>query len=165
MHSIRRILVPTDFQPNSEAALECAVDLARLNDASVVVLHVLEIPVYAYPGAPFIPVIDITPDLMKAAQTGLDTTVEGLKRSCDVKGLLRRGSVFSTILDVVKEEQIDLVVMGTHGRKGLAHAVIGSVAEKIVRTSPVPVLTMHREKQNARELDTARRAPTRAAGA
>jgi nucleotide-binding universal stress UspA family protein len=147
MSAIRKILVPTDFNQSSDAAIDLAVDLAQALRASIVLMHAVELPMYSYPGAPMIPIVDIQADLTKSAQIGLDTTMKTLKERCpDTISVLRAGPAALSILDVAKEQKVDLIVMGTHGRRGFAHALLGSVAEKIVRASPMPVLTTH-EKQ------------------
>jgi nucleotide-binding universal stress UspA family protein len=144
MKAITRILVPIDFGPASDAAVERAVGLATALDAELIVLHVCEVPVYAYPGAPFIPVIDISVEMNASARRGIATVVHQLEpRVRRVLGVVREGSVWREIDDVAREMRADLIVLGTHGRRGVARVILGSVAEKVVRTSPIPVLTVH----------------------
>lgn len=144
MIHVRRILVPTDFSDAADHAVDYAVSLAEELDAEIVLLHTVEIPVYAYPGAPYIPVLDITADLETAAVAGLEATRAHLATKVHVRIAVRRGSPWREILDAAKEERADLVVMGTHGRRGVARALLGSVAEKVVRAAEVPVLTVRR---------------------
>jgi nucleotide-binding universal stress UspA family protein len=142
MPDIRRILCPTDFEPSSSRAIDMAVELARRVGASITLVHVYDSPVYAYSGVPFMPVVDTAAPIEKAAQAALDAAVEDLKRRIEnPRGILRRGRAWEEILATAKETEADLIVMGTHGRRGLPHALLGSVAEKVVRLSPVPVLT------------------------
>ncbi len=142
MLHVRRILVPTDFSEAADHALTYAVGLAEQFGAEILLMHTVEIPVYAYPGAPYIPVVDITADLEKAAVAGLEATRARMKSPVHARVALRRGSPWREILDAAKEERADLVVMGTHGRRGVARALLGSVAEKVVRAAEVPVLTV-----------------------
>ncbi len=143
--SIRKILVPTDFGPASEAALSHAIDLATAFGAGITLLHVYESPVsFAYPGAPFVPIDDISNSLRENAERGVRSLVARTgERLARVDGLVRQGSAWRNINDVAQELGFDLIVIGTHGRRGVPRALIGSVAEKLVRTSHVPVLTVH----------------------
>jgi nucleotide-binding universal stress UspA family protein len=144
MNRIREILVPIDFGPASEAAVRYAAELASTCDATVTLLHVYEAPVFAYSGAPLMPMEDITAAFETGAREAVEKKVgEVAKDMPRVKGLIRQGTAWRGINDVAKENAADLIVMGTHGREGLSRVLIGSVAEKVVRTSPVPVLTIH----------------------
>ncbi len=141
---IKKILVPIDFGPASDAAVEEAVMLASSLGAELAILHVYKVPVFAYPGAPYIAFEDISISLEKTARAGVDTVVHQIsKRVPRVSGLIRHGSAWLLINDVAQEIGADLVVLGTHGRRGVPRMLLGSVAEKVVRTSPVPVLTVH----------------------
>lgn len=144
MRTFKKILVPMDFEPASRAALDHAIALARRFDADIVVMHAFDVPVILSPGAPLVPMVDVTADLEKSGQQWLDGVVDEARRAYPrVTGRLRQGLPSHEILAVAAEESADLIVMETHGRKGMAHAFLGSVAEKVVRTSPVPVLTVH----------------------
>jgi nucleotide-binding universal stress UspA family protein len=139
---LRRILCPVDFELPSNRAVELAVELAGRVGASLTLVHVYDAPVYAYSGVPFMPVVDAAAPIEKAAQASLDAAVADVKRRVDARGILRRGRAWEEILATAKEIDADLIVMGTHGRRGLPHAVLGSVAEKVVRLSDAPVLTV-----------------------
>ncbi len=142
--TLKKILVPIDFGPASDAAVEQAVTLASASSAELTLLHVYEAPVFAYPGAPFIAIEDISIALEKSARAGIDTVVHQLTgRVPRVAGLIRQGSAWRHINEVAQEIRADLLVLGTHGRQGVPRALIGSVAEKVVRTSLIPVLTVH----------------------
>jgi nucleotide-binding universal stress UspA family protein len=141
MATPRSILCPTDFGESSKGAIDAAIDLAKLCDASVTLVHVYEAPVY--PGPPFMPLMDEGPAVEKAVRAALDAAVASAKTKLPgILGMLRRGRTWEEILAAAKETHADLIVMGTHGRKGLPHAILGSVAEKVVRLSPVAVMTV-----------------------
>jgi nucleotide-binding universal stress UspA family protein len=144
MLTIRTILVPVDFEAPSERAVDAAADLAKLFDAKVIVVHAYELPYYPYPGvaAPTAGT-DLPAAIRAAATAGLDSVVRKVReRAPRAEGILRMGAPADEILAVAKEHGADLVVMGTHGRTGLARALLGSVAEKVVRRSEAPVLTV-----------------------
>ena len=137
------ILVPFDFSDASRRALDLALDLGRVHGARIRLLHVCEVPAYAYPGIEFSPV-DLLAPLAEAGEERLMQLVQEVKvRYPDATGVFKIGSPSEEILAAVVETPCDLVVMGTHGRRGIPHAVLGSVAEKVVRQSKAPVLTVH----------------------
>jgi nucleotide-binding universal stress UspA family protein len=142
--SFKKILVPVDTGPASDAAVEQAVVLAGALGAGVTVLHVYEAPILVYPGAGYVPIHDVSLALETSARAAVDAVVHRLAgRVSQVTGLVRQGSAWRNINDVALEIGADLIVLGTHGRRGVPRALIGSVAEKVVRTSPLPVLTVH----------------------
>jgi nucleotide-binding universal stress UspA family protein len=142
MIELKHILVPTDFGEASQRALDVAIDLSKKYEASITLLHTYELPAYAYEGAPPIPADFLTP-IQEAAARQLDGALDKLRQQVPgAKGVLAYGVPWYQILESIKDLHADLVVMGTHGRRGLTHAVLGSVAEKTVRMSPVPVLTV-----------------------
>jgi len=132
----RRLLVATDLSAASERAERAAVGLATAFGADIVVVHALEPVPYPYP----IPALESE---RKAAAGQLAQVTASLKTERgEAHGLLREGVAWSEIVAVAKEQKVDLVIVGTHGRRGLPHVLLGSVAEKVVRSSPVPVLTV-----------------------
>jgi nucleotide-binding universal stress UspA family protein len=139
MMTIKHILVPTDFSETSERAVSYAVELASTFGAKITLLHVWSVPNTGYAEALSWPI-----DAMeRAAKKTLDEARASLvKRHAATDAVLREGIEWREITDLVKERGVDLVVMGTHGRRGLPRLVLGSVAEKVVRLSPVPVLTI-----------------------
>lgn len=143
MRSYRTILVPTDFGDASTAALDLAVELARPFHAEIVVLHVYSIPVVGSGEGPLV-MAELTERIFEAAESCLADAVS-VHRSCGVpmRTLLREGDPSSVIQEVTNAVDADLVSMGTHGRRGLPRFLIGSVAEKVIRASRVPVLTVH----------------------
>ena len=142
MAAFRHILVPTDFGKYAQRALDVAVEVSQNFDASLTLLHVYEIPTYAYATMNFVPV-ELLTSVAAAAQQEFDPALVALRtRVPGAKGILRTGVAWEVILAAIEETSADLVVMGTHGHRGIAHILLGSVAEKIVRLSRVPVLTV-----------------------
>jgi nucleotide-binding universal stress UspA family protein len=139
----RKILVATDFGESSDRAVEFATELARAFKASLVLTHTYEIPAYSYRGAPVISVGELLESIRKASQAALDSALGAIRvKIPEATAVLRGGSPWRETLDVVKTEGCDLLVVGTHGRRGLSHVLLGSVADKLVRMSPCPVLTV-----------------------
>ena len=134
------ILVPIDFQDASLDALATARELGGRLGLEVVLLHTYTIPVAVYPGFDPIVAPGLPEEITAAAKSALE------KLAADQGGLrsiLRAGDPAVEILKTIDELKPALVAMGTHGRTGLAHFLLGSVTEKIVRSSPAPVLTVH----------------------
>jgi nucleotide-binding universal stress UspA family protein len=141
--SIERILVPHDFSETADAALAMALDLAEKMRARVTILHAYEVPTYVFPES-VVATADLVGQIRGAAEEALANLKERTQRpGVQVDTTLRQGVAWSEINQAAKELGSDLVVMGTHGRRGFSRALIGSVAEKVVRTAPCPVLTVH----------------------
>ena len=141
-HKLRHVLVATDFQECSREAVSIAADLARANNEELVVVHSFEPPSYSYSGLG-VSMVETTTAIQKAAHEALDRVIEALRgEGVHARGILKCGPAWEQILEAAKEEQVDLIVLGTHGRRGLSRALLGSVAEKIVRLSTLPVLTI-----------------------
>jgi nucleotide-binding universal stress UspA family protein len=145
MKTMQRILHATDFSPASGAAFTRAVEMARESRAELVVAHVLA------PVAPLVSDGYISPkvydDLQKSAraqaQKQLDALVARAKKAgARASGLLLEGVAFSQIVRAARARRASLIVMGTHGRSGLARLFLGSVAERVVATARCPVLTV-----------------------
>jgi nucleotide-binding universal stress UspA family protein len=140
----RRILVPTDFTETSDRALDWAIHLASAVGASVTVMHAYEIPVVGFPDGALIPTAEIAQRITDAARNGLTALVDRNRdRGVAIDGILREGVAYEEINAVADQIDADLLVVGTHGRRGLARALLGSVAENVIRTSHRPVLTIH----------------------
>lgn len=144
--STKTILVPVDFQEASLEAIAVARDLAKPLGLEVVLLHVFSIPVVAYPG--FDPII--APGLPEEVAT---TAQKALERLMDQAGatstMLRSGDAADEIVKAIDDLDPYLVAMGTHARKGLSHLLLGSVAEKVIRRSKVPVITVRAPARQA----------------
>ena len=144
MLPIRRILFPTDFSEYAEHAWSYALTFAQEFGAEVHLLHVVAPP----PRLAEAYAVNFDPEKMVKALTeeanaSMDRTVEAAKSwGLIFRREVRVGVDFREIIDYATKHDIDLIVMATHGRTGLAHALLGSVAEKVVRKSPCPVLTI-----------------------
>jgi nucleotide-binding universal stress UspA family protein len=144
MVSLRQILVPVDFTETSEKALAYAIEFARTMNASLTIMHAYQIPVYGFPDGAYVTTADVAAQISTAAQGRLDALVESLKSSnVPVTAVLRDGVAWEEINAVAAETKADLIIIGTHGRRGLARALLGSVAENVIRTGVVPVLVIH----------------------
>jgi nucleotide-binding universal stress UspA family protein len=139
---IRRILVAHDFSETAESALQLALDLAEKIGARVTIVHAYE-AVYGFPESVELKA-DILAAVEKTASKSLgDLTARTQRSGVEIQSLLRHGAAWSEINAAAKDVGADLIVIGTHGRRGIARALLGSVAEKVVRTAPCPVLTVH----------------------
>jgi nucleotide-binding universal stress UspA family protein len=143
MSNFKHILMPTDFETPSSYALELAIGLAQAFDANLTLLHVWEIPAYPY-NEVMLSNGDLASSMEKAAAKRLTETLRHVQeRLPRANSELRTGVPWREVVASAGALGADLIVMGTHGRRGLTHAFLGSVAEKVVRASPVPVLTTH----------------------
>ena len=137
------VLVATDFGEASYRVLERAIDLAQRYEARLHLVHVWEPPPLV-DGALIEPTVDWGSPVEQAARARLDEVVDGLRSGkLAVTSTLATGVAWEQIIAVAQAQRADLVVLGTEGRTGLLRAVLGSVAERVVRQSPVPVLTLH----------------------
>jgi nucleotide-binding universal stress UspA family protein len=140
---IQRIVVPHDFSETAQCALDYALDLAEKFGACITVVHTYEVPIVNYPEGPAI-TTDLVHQVRAAANAALDGLVSRIHRpGVAVDGALREGPAWSEIIAAAADGNADLIVIGTHGRRGLSRALLGSVAEKVVRGAACPVLTVH----------------------
>jgi nucleotide-binding universal stress UspA family protein len=143
MNTFKHMLVPIDFSPSSSAATELAIEMASEFNSELTLLHVWELPIYPYTEL-MMSSAAITESVEKAATECLESKLKEIRaRLPRANSLLKMGVPWEQIVDTIKEADVDLVIMGTHGRRGFRRALLGSVAEKIVRLSPAPVLTVH----------------------
>jgi len=139
---LKKILVPTDFSEPSQNALRYAIELANKFESEVILLHVMGHLISGNPemGLNMIPLSDVEQELTEQAKQHLEE-VE-FPDTLQVQRELRHGSAFLEVIRCARENDVDLIVMGTHGRGVVAHVLLGSVAEKVVRKAPCPVLTV-----------------------
>lgn len=143
MISIKNILCPVDYSVYSEMALTYAIEFAEKYYAKLYLMHVLDIRVYDInnPDLYDINIVD-EETLAKLRERLLRCVTEDTRGKIAVEALIIQGVPFAEIIKASKEYKIDLIVIGTHGRTGISHAIMGSVAEKVVRKAPCPVLTI-----------------------
>jgi nucleotide-binding universal stress UspA family protein len=144
MLKLQTILHPTDFSPRSEQAFEMACSLARDHGAGIILLHVIELPITVQGGVMTPPAPEPVED-KREAQEKL-RRISAAAANLKVEPRLEVGDSPSVILNVAKESKCDLIVMGTHGRTGIARFLMGSVAEMVLRKAPCPVLTLKSTK-------------------
>jgi len=144
MIALKRILVATDFSEASEAAVRYGRALAEAFGASLDILHVMEDPfVYAPTSEGYLPPPQFFEEMDSSARERLEQVLPPADRAkLDARLVIKKGSPFVEIVRYAKNENSDLIVMGTHGRGPIAHMLMGSVAEKVVRKAPCPVLTV-----------------------
>jgi len=144
--AIKKILCPVDFSESSEHAMQYALALAEAYQAELQLLHVIEVPAAALARGPMGPPVLSIDNLQEFQETCREHLENIASRASEqyknVTYHLGSGVPFLGIIQSAKAEDVDLIVVGTHGRTGLAHALIGSVAEKLVRKAPCPVLTV-----------------------
>ena len=144
MAPFRKILVPLDFSRCSDDALEAACELSKRFDAPITLLHAYVIPTYPLPEGYVMASAETVAEVLSKTKEAMDRyrgRAEALG-AIGVEVLMTEGPAFAEIIRVAREKSIDLVVMGTHGRTGIRHALLGSVAEKVVRKAPCAVLTI-----------------------
>lgn len=139
----KKILFPTDFADSSRAASDVAVELAQRFHVPILAIHVFPIPKEMYSSVPFVPTDEYLQWVEDTARTHLDNEAARLRANgIVVSSILKMGCPWEEIVVAANHFDPGLIVMGTHGRRGLSRAFLGSVAEKVVRLSPVPVLTI-----------------------
>ena len=143
MNLPKTILVPTDFSDPAEEALDYAILLAEKNGAKITVMHAYEVPSMGFPVGALLTSADVVGQLRTAALAALEAVI-GKRRSRGVELVpqVALGDPRESIHAVAKDIGAELIVMGTHGRRGLSRALLGSTAEYVVRTAECPVLTV-----------------------
>ncbi len=146
---IRHILAPVDFSDYSKKAVEMALTLAKAFGAKLSLLHVVEPPPYPMDGyAPSSATADLLTDLEEQASQELAQWLPEVQAAgVPVTRYVVIGSPYRKIIETAEAEQADLIVMATAGRTGFSRLVMGSVAERVVRTSPCPVLTIRPQEE------------------
>ncbi len=141
---IKTILFPTDFSNGARAAMDYALSLARDYNAKLILLYVIQdisIAEWYIPSS--ISATDLVEDMQKSAWKEMEKwSAEAAAKVKDVEKAVVRGVPFVEIIKTAKDKNVDMIVIGTHGRTGIDHMLFGSTAEKVVRKSPCPVLTV-----------------------
>ena len=149
MSQFQKILAPFDFSAQSKHALQFAADLARRYEAPITVVHVVDANYFSVPESFLL----YTPTQLPQLMAGLEKQLEMIKHELlasnvmTVKSQVVQGTPFAEIVRLAHDDKYDLIVMGTHGRSGIAHALLGSVAERVVRKAHCPVLTIRHPDQ------------------
>lgn len=141
MPEIRRILCPVDFSTPSEKALDFALDLAGTLGAEVHLVHVFQLPIYALPDGAMMAGPELTTRVSTELQKALDELAVR-RPGPKLPTHLVEGVPYREVVRMSDELSADLIVMGTHGRTGIRHLLLGSVAERVVRSARVPVITV-----------------------
>ena len=141
MISLKRILVPTDFSEQSEKALAYGLELAKMFKAELHILHAFDVTPITYGEGVGIGIESVVA-IESAANEHLNGIVVDAPSDMPVVKRVVQGPAFVEIVRYARENDVDLVVVGTHGRGAVAHMLLGSVAEKVVRKAPCPVLVV-----------------------
>ena len=151
MVQFNKILCPFDFSENAQEALQYAIHLMlKDEDATLYLTHVVDSRVYDYGGPiygqePSVSMVVLDQSTKEQLEKKLlDHVPEGIQNR--VETIILFGVPFLEIIITAKDKNIDLIVIGTHGRTGIAHMLVGSVAEKVVRKAPCPVLSVKSKK-------------------
>ncbi len=153
MSDYRTFVVPYDFSVHARAALDVAADLARRLSADLHLIHVVQIPAYDYASGPYGGAVMSPPIDMAEMREGALKSLRDVVAEVDVPGkvephVVEGPSVAEMLSESAANLNADLIVMGTHGRTGLAHVFLGSVAERTLRTAPCPVLTLRAQEES-----------------
>jgi nucleotide-binding universal stress UspA family protein len=145
MKDVRNIVVATDFSDIADHALDEAVELAEKFGAKITLVHSYEIPVYGFPDGILVASAEVTTQIQIASQKQLTEAIDRRKAlSVPITPLLRMGAPWDEINAAAAETGAGLIVIGTHGRRGISRALLGSVAERVIRTATLPVLVVHK---------------------
>jgi nucleotide-binding universal stress UspA family protein len=143
----KRVLCPIDFSEPARAAMKAAVAICQQNDADLHLFHAYELPGYTLPEGSVVASPKMLQDLADQAEKHLEewkalALAAGAPRVATVKAV---GEPAIEVVEFARETLQELLVVGTHGRTGIRHALVGSVAERVVRRATCPVLTIHPE--------------------
>jgi len=141
-----RIVVPTDFSGCSEEAWALARRIAGAVGSEIVLVHVfVEPPSYGEASFPVDSVWQVIESARKWVEQELEKWADAARENgISVRTLVRTGSPYQEIVDLATDERLDLVAMGTHGRSGVSRLLLGSVADRVIRLAPCPVLTVRK---------------------
>jgi len=152
----KNILVPTDLSEGADYALDYACELAAKLGATVHLLHVIGVPALGVPELGVAVTSTVIDQLVVDNQKALDALADKRRDKVTIgEVLLKTGDARDVIDATATAHKIDLIVMGTHGRRGLSRALLGSVAETVVRSAPCPVLTVRSPKHHKSDRNAA----------
>ncbi len=140
---IKQILVPTDFSENAQHAASYAIELATLCSAKLHLLHTPVIPTYLLMDLSYSPGPEAVTRILNDSQEAIDEQAKGIAASgVEYFTAIREGTVHEVIRDYAKEHDVDLVVVGTHGRTGVSKLMYGSVTERVLKTVHTPIIVV-----------------------
>ncbi|MDF1577202.1 MAG: universal stress protein [Desulfurivibrionaceae bacterium] len=145
MANFKKIMVPIDFSENSPKVLQSAIDVAEKFEAALSIVFVVQ-SFEDYSGffVPHMPISQFEDEMIASAEQKMESFLaENFKSDLPYNSAVIKGDVAEEIVDYAAQNDIAMIVMGTHGYKGLEKVLFGSVAEKVVKTSPCPVLTVN----------------------
>ena len=142
-----KVLCPIDFSEPSRAAMRAAVDVCRLSGGELTLFHAYELPGYTLPEGSVVASPKMLQDLSDQAEVHLTEWKKLAEQMGAAKVTVEKGigEPALSVVELAQDRAFDLIVVGTHGRTGLRHALLGSVAERVVRRAGCPVLTIHPE--------------------
>ena len=145
MTDYNRIMIPVDFSANSPKLLQAATEVAEKFQAELLLVFVVQ-SFEDYSGffVPHMPVAQFEDEMMESAKKKMEAFIhENLKTSLKYRTEVLKGDVAEELTRYAEENNVAMIIMGTHGYKGIERVIFGSVAEKVVKTSPCPVLTIN----------------------
>ncbi len=142
MISFKRILCPIDHSDCSKEALKYAVSFARKDNAKLILLHIIDIRAFNEGLDTISAQVPDEDTLKQLKEKLLECIPEEIRDDMDVEAIVAQGIPFSEIIITAKKNEVDVIVIGSHGRTGISHMMLGSVSEKVVRKAPCPVLTV-----------------------
>jgi len=142
MITLKKILCPIDHSDCSKEALKYAVSFAMKDESKLYMLHVIDIRSFSESIDAMTPQIPDDETIKQLKTKLLDCIPEEIRDDMNVEALVVQGIPFVEIIRTARENDIDMIVIGSHGRTGIAHMMLGSVSEKVVRKAPCPVLTV-----------------------
>jgi universal stress protein A len=156
--SLRRILVPVDFSPLSRKALDYAIAFARQFNAEILLFHAVALTPPPFPMAGS---VSYESELRATAESELAKWRDSAGARPTVKTRIQSGDAPREIINLAKEDAIDLIIIGTHSRSGVARFLLGSTTERVVRDAPCPVMVVREKEQDFVDpnLATAKNAP------
>ncbi|MCR4290814.1 MAG: universal stress protein [Candidatus Scalindua sp.] len=142
MITLKKILCPIDHSDCSKEALKYAVSFAMKEEAKLFLLHIIDIRSFNEELDAISKPIPDEETFEQLRAKLLDCIPEAIRDDMDVEAIVIQGIPFAEIISIAKEKGIDMIVIGSHGRTGISHMMLGSVSEKVVRKAPCPVLTV-----------------------
>lgn len=142
MSPFKHILVPVDFGAATTSAVDLALTMARRFESQVTLFYAFDVTPFVSM-SPFAPALDVEPILASFEREMKELVQKTCPQWPRLDSYVCRGNPSEAIVAAAGERGCDLIVIGTHGRRGVARAFLGSVAERVVRMSPIPVLTVH----------------------